>query len=76
MTMQATVRRVERNNLYVFDHAMSQIVVVHTPDAYSFRVGNFVCIEYSGAMTRSIPPQITATNISLAPRCGLYRNKC
>lgn len=76
MTMQATVRRVERNNLYVFDHAMSQIVVVHTLEAYRFRVGDFICIQYSGAMTRSIPPQITATNISLIPRCGLYRNKC
>ena len=76
MTMQATVQRVECNNLLVFDHAMSQNVVVHTPDACRFRVGNFVCIEYNGIMTRSIPPQITAKNISVISRFGLRRNWC
>ena len=76
MTMQATVRRVECNNLLVFDHVMSQTVVVHTPDACRFCVGAFVCIEYSGAMTMSIPPQITATNITVIPRFGPRRNWC
>lgn len=76
MTMQATVRRVECNNLLVFDHVMSQTVVVHTPDARRFCVGDFVCIEYSGAMTMSIPPQITATNITVIPRFGPRRNWC
>ena len=76
MTMQATVRRVECNSLLVFDHEMSQTVVVHTTDACHFRVGDFVCIRYSGAMTMSIPPQITATNISIIPRFGPGRNRC
>lgn len=76
MTIQATVRRVECNNLLVFDHAMSQNVVVHTSEAWRFRVGNFVCIQYSGAMTMSIPPQITATNISVIPRFGPRRGWC
>lgn len=75
MTMQATVRRVECDILYVFDHAMSQIVVVHTPNACRFRIGDFICIQYSGAMTMSIPPQITATNISAISRCRLCRNQ-
>ena len=76
MTMRATVRRVECNNLLVFDHEMSQTVVVHTADACRFRVGDFVCIQYSGAMTMSIPPQITATDISMIPRLGGCRNQC
>lgn len=76
MTMQATVLRVSCNNLYVFDHAMSQAVIVHTPDACRFRAGDFVCIHYSGAMTMSIPPQITAINISVIPRFGRRRNPC
>ena len=76
MTMQATVRRVECNSLLVFDREMSQTVMVHTADACRFRVGDFVCIRYSGVMTMSIPPQITATRISVIPRFGPGRNRC
>lgn len=76
MKMQATVRKVERNTLHVYDHTMSQITVVHTPDACRFRVGDLVCIEYSGAMTMSIPPQITATRISALPGSPGCRNMC
>lgn len=76
MTMQATVLRVQCDNLLVFDRAMSQTVLVHTADACHFRVGDYVCIRYSGAMTMSIPPQITATNISTIPRFGRRRNQC
>lgn len=73
--MQATVLRVQCDKLLVFDHAMSQNVLVHTADACRFRVGEHVCIHYSGAMTMSIPPQITATNISTIPRFGRGRNQ-
>lgn len=76
MTMQATVLRVQCDNLLVFDHAMSQTVVVHAADACRFHVGEYVCIRYSGVMTRSIPPQITATNITTIPRFGRRRNPC
>ncbi len=76
MTMSATVQNVDRNTLQVFEHAMLQTVIVHTPDACRFRVGDCVCIQYSGAMTMSIPPQITATSISLLSRCGPNRSPC
>ena len=76
MTIQATVLRVQPNNLLVFQHSTSQTILVHTPNACRFNVGDFVCIRFSGAMTMSIPPQITATNISIIPRFGRRRNSC
>lgn len=67
MTMQAIVIRVRPGDLLVFDESMSQTVIVHTPQACRFRVGNCVTIFYSGIMTRSIPPQITAIKIVRIP---------
>lgn len=64
MTMQAIVIRIQTGNLLVFDESMSQTVIVHTTGACRFSVGDCVCIRYSGVMTASIPPQITATSIS------------
>lgn len=63
-TMHANVLRLERCRLLVCDCDTRQEVVVHTPAAQCFRPGDCVCIEYSGAMTRSIPPQISATCIT------------
>ena len=60
VTMRATVLRVCPCELCVCDHENHQQVLVHTDNAYCFRVGQQVCIEFSGAMTRSDPPQITA----------------
>ena len=71
--MLATVLEVREGGLLVFDHAMSQRVVVHTPQARRFCIGGCVCIRYSGAMTLSIPPQITAIRICPARRCGPKR---
>jgi len=76
MTMQATVLRVQENALLVFQHATSQRILVHTAEACRFRVGDVVCIQYSGAMTFSIPPQITAINIRVLPRFGPRRHLC
>lgn len=76
MKIQATVRKVEHNTLYVYDHTMLQITVVHTPDACRFHVGDLVCIQYSGAMTMSIPPQVTATSISILPGGPSRHNGC
>ena len=59
-TMCATVLRVCPCELCVCDHETCQQVLVHTDNACCFRVGQQVCIEFSGAMTRSDPPQITA----------------
>ncbi len=67
MTMQAIVIRVSPGHLLVFDETMSQTVVVHTPHACRFRVGHCVHIFYSGAMTMSLPPQITAIRINRIP---------
>ena len=63
-TMHANVLRVERCQLLVCDCGTRQEVIVHTPAAQCFRLGDCVCIEFSGAMTMSIPPQITATCIT------------
>lgn len=76
MTMQATILRVQPDTLLVLQHATFQRMLVHTPEACHFRVGDVVCIQYSGAMTFSIPPQITAINISILPRFGPNRNPC
>lgn len=68
-TMSATVRQVCPGNLLVCDHNTDQEVVVHTANACRFSRGDCVCIHFSGAMTMSIPPQITATSICRVNRC-------
>lgn len=62
--MRARVLRVRRDHLLVLDRDTGQTVRVNTPIALRFRPGNTILIEYSGAMTRSIPPQISAIRIS------------
>ena len=63
MLMIATVLRARPFNLLVRDHATWRNVVVHTPTAQRFFPGDLVRIWYSGAMTQSLPPQITAIRI-------------
>ena len=74
MFMMAVVVGVQRGRLQVLDLSTKQGVIVHTPHAYRFRVGDFVRIWYSGAMTMSMPHQITAISISPllgpGPWCG------
>lgn len=65
MFMQASVLDVQWGRLLVLDLLTRQRVIVNTPDAQWFRPGDLVRIWYSGAMTKSIPPQITA--LSIAP---------
>lgn len=62
-TMIATVQEVQQDKLLVRDRRIAQDVIVRTPLACRFRTGDIVRILYSGAMTRSIPPQITAIRI-------------
>lgn len=64
MVMTATVLRVDARSLLVRDMATGNQVLVNTPQARSFRIGDVVRITYSGRMTFSIPPQITATRIT------------
>ena len=58
--MKATILRVCQCHLVVCDLCTCQEVVVHTPCACRFCRGETVCIRFNGAMTASIPPQITA----------------
>ena len=65
----ARVLRVHRDHLLVRDCRTRQEVRVNTPRARRFRPGESVIIQYSGAMTRSIPPQISAQSIMRNIRC-------
>lgn len=67
MFMQAVVIESGWDQLLVLDLDTRQQVVVHTPQARMFRPGEQVMIWYSGAMTNSIPPQITALRIQRVP---------
>jgi len=60
VTMRARVLRVCPCELLVCDLCDCQEVLVHTNNACCFRVGQCVCIEHSGAMTMSCPPQVCA----------------
>lgn len=69
-TMCATVRQVQCCELLVCDHCTSEEVVVHSDQACHFCVGDQVCICYNGAMTFSVPPQISAARITrMSSRC-------
>ena len=61
--MQAVVLERQQNRLLVLDLDTRQRVSVNTPMARFFRPGDQVSIWYSGAQTRSIPPQISAQYI-------------
>ena len=52
--------------LLVCDCCTGQQILVCTDHASCFNPGDRVCIEYSGAMTRSLPPQITAWRVTCA----------
>ena len=67
--MRATVCCAECCQLLVCDHETRQEILVHSDQACHFRAGDQVCIHYSGAMTRSIPPQITARCIHKTRGC-------
>lgn len=70
MIMLATVVSVRDDHLLVIDLSNRQQVRVNTREASRFRLGDIVRIRYSGAMTRSIPPQISAIRIvRISPNC-------
>ena len=70
MIMIATVVEVQPASLLVRDLSTFQDVVVHTNQTRCFSVGDRVRIWFSGAMTNSIPPQISAIRIRRIPFCG------
>ena len=64
ITFQAVVLEVRNGRLLVCDCRTRQTVLVHTQRACCFSRGDCVEIEYSGAMTMSLPPQVSALCIS------------
>lgn len=62
--MCAVVLCMQNSSLLVCDCSTQQKVLVHTDQACCFSCGDRVRIEYSGMMTMSLPPQITALCIS------------
>lgn len=68
--MNATVLASQCCNLLVRDHSTFQEVFVRSNQACCFRAGDQVRVEYNGVMTMSLPPQITATNITFLNACG------
>lgn len=69
VTLHACVTEVCPCHLLVSDLCQDQEVFVHTDEACRFQVGDLVRIEYNGAMTRSLPPQITADSICKRGTC-------
>lgn len=65
MIMVATVIRIDARGLLVRDMETGQDVFVNFLGAASFRPGDVVQITYTGTMTASIPPQISATSVVL-----------
>lgn len=63
MIMNATVLRTNAGSLLVRDMATGNEVMVFFNNARAFSPGDRIRITFSGAMTHSIPPQITATAI-------------
>lgn len=67
MTMCAVILEIGNRQLLVRDSKTDQEIVVNTRCNCGFRVGDRIIIFHSGAMTMSIPPQISAIRIQKAP---------
>ena len=63
VVMHARVLESEQCRLLVCDVHTRQQVLVHADNACRFCPGDCVCIRFSGAMTNSIPPQISADSV-------------
>lgn len=67
MTMCAVILEISDRRFLVRDSKTDQEIAVNTRCNCNFRVGDRIIIVYNGAMTRSIPPQISAIRIRKAP---------
>ncbi len=67
MTMCAVILEISDKRLLVRDSTTDQEIVVNTRCNCNFRVGDRIIIFHNGAMTMSIPPQISAIQIRKAP---------
>ena len=69
-TMCALVIEVREDALLVRDQSTCQEVQVNTSCAHCYSAGDRICIHYNGAMTASIPPQISADCIHKVSSCN------
>ena len=69
-TMCAVVCQVQDGSLLVCDQSNCQQVQVNTSCANCYSAGDRICIHYNGAMTNSIPPQISADCIHKVSSCN------
>ena len=69
VTMEGTVLSVDCGDLLVRDCETCQEVTVLTEYACDFSAGDCVRVVYNGAMTRTMPPQITAMCIKRIACC-------
>jgi hypothetical protein len=67
MQMTGTVLSLGPRTLTVRNEESGEAVVVNFNNPRAFNVGDRVRVTYTGIMTMSEPPQITATNIQRAP---------
>ena len=65
-SMCAQILEIDDDRLLVRDNITRQEVAVNTRCNCNFRVGDRIIILYNGAMTMSIPPQISAIRIRKA----------
>ena len=63
MIMCADVIEVNNDNLLVRDNRTEQEVIVNTPCTCRINAGDRIRIVYNGAMTNSLPPQISSRKI-------------
>lgn len=71
VTMTGTVIQAEGSQVLVQDNSTGQEVLVNTSYSTSnLSAGFLVRVEYDGAMTNSIPPQISADSICIIRERG------
>lgn len=69
-TLIGQVLEVRCGSLLVCDCQTGQQVQVNTDDACAYQVGDRIRVHYNGAMTNSLPPQISADCIEKVGRCA------
>ncbi|MCL2637021.1 MAG: YobA family protein [Oscillospiraceae bacterium] len=73
MQMTGTVLSIGPRTLTVRNEESGEAIIVNFNNPRAFNVGDRVRVTYTGIMTMSEPPQITATNIQLAPAAPPFR---
>lgn len=69
-TMLATVLEKQDAELWVKDLATSQEMSVKGENLSLFALNDVIEVTFDGALTKSIPPQLYASEIRLISSCG------